>query len=42
MGTTSTVYDDFKKYQSLVASQVVRTGDESDVGYVRTSIWCTI
>ena len=32
MGTPSTVYDDFKKYQSLVASQIVRTGDESDVG----------
>jgi hypothetical protein len=32
MGTSSTVYDDFKKYQSLVASQIVRTGDESDVG----------
>ena len=32
MGTASTVYDDFKKYQSLVASQIVRTGDESDVG----------
>jgi len=31
MGTPSTVYDDFKKYQSLVASQIVRTGDESDV-----------
>jgi hypothetical protein len=28
----STVYDDFKKYQSLVASQIVRTGDEFDVG----------
>jgi hypothetical protein len=32
LGTSSTVYDDFKKYQSLVASQIVRTGDESDVG----------
>jgi len=31
LGTSSTVYDDFKKYQSLVASQIVRTGDESDV-----------
>ena len=32
LGTSSTVYDDFKKYQSLVASQIVRTGDEFDVG----------
>ena len=28
----STTYDDFKKYQSLVASQIVRTGDDFDVG----------
>jgi hypothetical protein len=32
LDTPSTVYDDFKKYQSLVASQVVRTGDDFDVG----------
>jgi len=32
LGTPSTVYDDFKKYQSLVASQIVRTGDDFDVG----------
>ena len=32
LDTPSTVYDDFKKYQSLVASQIVRTGDDFDVG----------
>jgi hypothetical protein len=33
MGTTSSwIWDEFEKYQSLVASQIERAGDESDVG----------